>query len=133
MVETTVSSTSLDICCIYAGLAAADAPKKISGVHKRCWKYIPHLTKTPESAPKPEVQAVQAAWLIKPPLPPKLPKILHWSPGLSCSTVGLFQSFLMICGCLSLVVWFLNMVVFLQLLRFLKVFDPLNSNLMLWN
>ncbi|CAN8248452.1 unnamed protein product [Cochlearia groenlandica] len=23
------------------GLQAAEAPKKISGVHKRCWKYIP--------------------------------------------------------------------------------------------
>ncbi|EPS66890.1 hypothetical protein M569_07887, partial [Genlisea aurea] len=25
------------------GVAAADAPKKISGVHKRCWKYIPNV------------------------------------------------------------------------------------------
>ncbi|XWS53059.1 hypothetical protein CRYUN_Cryun11dG0125200 [Craigia yunnanensis] len=48
------------------GLPAADAPKKISGVHKRCWRYIPHLSKpgeiTPalmkptENAPKPEAQ-----------------------------------------------------------------------------
>ncbi|KAL0735146.1 hypothetical protein Bca4012_011356 [Brassica carinata] len=28
------------------GLPAAEAPKKISGVHKRCWKYIPNLSKT---------------------------------------------------------------------------------------
>ena len=49
-----------------AGLPAADAPKKISGVHKRCWRYLPHLSKpeetTPnlmkptENAPKPEAQ-----------------------------------------------------------------------------
>ncbi|OMO86082.1 hypothetical protein CCACVL1_09819 [Corchorus capsularis] len=31
------------------GLAAADAPKKISGVHKRCWRYIPHLSKPGET------------------------------------------------------------------------------------
>ncbi|CAN8253264.1 unnamed protein product [Cochlearia groenlandica] len=28
------------------GVRAAEAPKKISGVHKRCWKYIPNLSKT---------------------------------------------------------------------------------------
>ncbi|KAF8082978.1 hypothetical protein N665_0798s0016, partial [Sinapis alba] len=28
------------------GLRAAEAPKKISGVHKRCWKYIPNLSNT---------------------------------------------------------------------------------------
>ncbi|KVH94669.1 hypothetical protein Ccrd_003265 [Cynara cardunculus var. scolymus] len=45
------------------GIPAADAPKKISGVHKRCWKYIPDSNKTkqitPESQPQtePEVQA----------------------------------------------------------------------------
>ncbi|XVF19947.1 hypothetical protein REPUB_Repub11eG0155300 [Reevesia pubescens] len=46
------------------GLPAADAPKKISGVHKRCWRYIPHLSKSggtlmkpTENAPKPEAQA----------------------------------------------------------------------------
>ncbi|XWS74059.1 hypothetical protein CRYUN_Cryun02cG0183100 [Craigia yunnanensis] len=48
------------------GLPAADAPKKISGVHKRCWRYIPHLSKPgettlnlmkpTENAPKPEAQ-----------------------------------------------------------------------------
>ncbi|WCJ20397.1 hypothetical protein M5689_002632 [Euphorbia peplus] len=27
------------------GLPVADAPKKMSGVHKRCWKYIPSLSK----------------------------------------------------------------------------------------
>ncbi|CAN1150666.1 hypothetical protein LINPERPRIM_LOCUS18074 [Linum perenne] len=27
------------------GIPAADAPKKISGVHKRCWKYLPGLEK----------------------------------------------------------------------------------------
>ncbi|KAI4319585.1 hypothetical protein MLD38_033168 [Melastoma candidum] len=26
------------------GTPAADAPKKISGVHKRCWRYLPNLT-----------------------------------------------------------------------------------------
>ncbi|KAG6789367.1 hypothetical protein POTOM_005464 [Populus tomentosa] len=37
------------------GLPIADAPKKISGVHKRCWKYIPSLAKSIEgkaSSPK---------------------------------------------------------------------------------
>ncbi|KAF5744545.1 hypothetical protein HS088_TW07G00118 [Tripterygium wilfordii] len=33
------------------GLPAADAPKKISGVHKRCWKYITSLTKPTETMP----------------------------------------------------------------------------------
>lgn len=48
-----------------AGLPAADAPKKISGVHKRGWRYIPNskteivpsTTKPMESAPAAEVQA----------------------------------------------------------------------------
>ncbi|XP_010520237.1 PREDICTED: uncharacterized protein LOC104799412 [Tarenaya hassleriana] len=31
------------------GLTAAEAPKKISGVHKRCWKYIPNLSKPSNS------------------------------------------------------------------------------------
>ncbi|XP_065877089.1 uncharacterized protein [Euphorbia lathyris] len=49
------------------GLPAADAPKKISGVHKRCWKYIPSLSKlsgsklsssnSTETAQKSETQA----------------------------------------------------------------------------
>ncbi|KAI3820007.1 hypothetical protein L1987_13863 [Smallanthus sonchifolius] len=43
------------------GILAADAPKKISGVHKRCWKYIPNSKKTEQitSHPQsePEVQA----------------------------------------------------------------------------
>ncbi|ONI00049.1 hypothetical protein PRUPE_6G065000 [Prunus persica] len=48
------------------GLPAADAPKKISGVHKRGWRYIPNskspesvpsVTKPTESAPAAEVQA----------------------------------------------------------------------------
>ncbi|KAM7516300.1 hypothetical protein LguiA_005883 [Lonicera macranthoides] len=39
------------------GLQAADAPKKISGVHKRCWKYIKNLNNKEETAPKPEVEA----------------------------------------------------------------------------
>ncbi|CAN6692854.1 unnamed protein product [Malus baccata var. baccata] len=47
------------------GLPAADAPKKISGVHKRGWRYIPNsmteivpsTTKPTESAPAAEVQA----------------------------------------------------------------------------
>ncbi|XP_002520452.2 uncharacterized protein LOC8279792 [Ricinus communis] len=33
------------------GLPIADAPKKISGVHKRCWRYIPSLSKSLESKP----------------------------------------------------------------------------------
>ncbi|XP_020223937.1 uncharacterized protein LOC109806019 [Cajanus cajan] len=32
------------------GLPIADAPKKISGVHKRCWKYLPNVVKAPESS-----------------------------------------------------------------------------------
>ncbi|CAN7006023.1 unnamed protein product [Brassica rapa subsp. trilocularis] len=40
------------------GLRAAEAPKKISGVHKRCWKYIPNLSKTtPATATAAQVQA----------------------------------------------------------------------------
>nr|XP_043637031.1 uncharacterized protein LOC122608015 [Erigeron canadensis] len=31
------------------GVPAADAPKKISGVHKRCWKYIPNSKITEQS------------------------------------------------------------------------------------
>lgn len=42
-----------------AGLPAADTPRKISGVHKRCWRYIPNKVKAEESTPKAEVQA---AW-----------------------------------------------------------------------
>jgi len=43
-----------------AGLPAS-APKKISGVHKRCWKYIRNPKKLEaEPKPKPEPQA-QAA------------------------------------------------------------------------
>ncbi|CDP09134.1 unnamed protein product [Coffea canephora] len=34
----------------------ADAPKKISGVHKRCWRYIPNSKKTNQSSPDPQVQ-----------------------------------------------------------------------------
>ncbi|KAI7746461.1 hypothetical protein M8C21_004639 [Ambrosia artemisiifolia] len=43
------------------GIPAADSPKKISGVHKRCWKYIPNskkpeqITSLPQS--EPEVRA----------------------------------------------------------------------------
>lgn len=52
-------------------MAAADAPKKISGVHKRCWRYIPNLTKSTESAPNltkspetvPKTEA-QVSWCI---------------------------------------------------------------------
>ncbi|CAM8928993.1 hypothetical protein QQ045_023425 [Rhodiola kirilowii] len=39
------------------GLPAAEAPKKISGVHKRCWRYIPNLSKTLTEAPKPQLEA----------------------------------------------------------------------------
>ncbi|CAJ2660930.1 unnamed protein product [Trifolium pratense] len=28
-----------------------DAPKKISGVHKRCWRYLPNVVKASESSP----------------------------------------------------------------------------------
>lgn len=47
----------------YAGVPA-EAPKKISGVHKRCWRYIPKLKKLENNIdtstiPKPEAQA---AW-----------------------------------------------------------------------
>jgi len=31
-------------------LPLADAPKKISGVHKRCWKYLPNVVKASESS-----------------------------------------------------------------------------------
>ncbi|XP_010443650.1 PREDICTED: uncharacterized protein LOC104726481 [Camelina sativa] len=44
------------------GLRAAEAPKKISGVHKRCWKYIPNLTKAAPATNSATVAAdVQAA------------------------------------------------------------------------
>ncbi|KAE9600362.1 hypothetical protein Lal_00045357 [Lupinus albus] len=33
------------------GLPIADAPKKISGVHKRCWRYLPNIVKASESSP----------------------------------------------------------------------------------
>lgn len=39
------------------GVPAADAPKKISGVHKRCWRYIPNLKRIGESTPKQEESA----------------------------------------------------------------------------
>ncbi|CAH8306292.1 unnamed protein product [Eruca vesicaria subsp. sativa] len=38
------------------GLRAAEAPKKISGVHKRCWKYIPNLSKTTPATNSAQVQ-----------------------------------------------------------------------------
>lgn len=39
-----------DILQLIAGLPLADAPKKISGVHKRCWRYIPNVVKALESS-----------------------------------------------------------------------------------
>ncbi|KAK7303095.1 hypothetical protein RJT34_13996 [Clitoria ternatea] len=33
------------------GLPIADAPKKISGVHKRCWRYLPNVVKVIEGPP----------------------------------------------------------------------------------
>ncbi|KAE9585984.1 hypothetical protein Lal_00010341 [Lupinus albus] len=33
------------------GLPIADAPKKISGVHKRCWRYLPNVVKPSEISP----------------------------------------------------------------------------------
>ncbi|GMN23914.1 hypothetical protein TIFTF001_000326 [Ficus carica] len=50
-------------CILIMGLQAADAPKKISGVHKRCWRYIPNLTKSigsETSATKPTENASKA-------------------------------------------------------------------------
>ncbi|XP_038900676.1 uncharacterized protein LOC120087826 [Benincasa hispida] len=38
------------------GTPIAEAPKKISGVHKRCWKYIASLPRSGESNPSAEVQ-----------------------------------------------------------------------------
>ncbi|CAN1808897.1 hypothetical protein LINPERHAP1_LOCUS25499 [Linum perenne] len=32
------------------GLPAAEAPKKISGVHKRCWRYLPGVEKSIRNA-----------------------------------------------------------------------------------
>ncbi|KAG7538320.1 Mitochondrial 28S ribosomal protein S34 [Arabidopsis suecica] len=43
------------------GLRAAEAPKKISGVHKRCWKYIPNLSKTAPATNSATAADVQAA------------------------------------------------------------------------
>ncbi|XP_031286316.1 uncharacterized protein LOC116145003 [Pistacia vera] len=34
------------------GLPIADGPKKISGVHKRCWRYIPSSIKSAENTPR---------------------------------------------------------------------------------
>ncbi|XP_043688739.1 uncharacterized protein LOC122639814 isoform X2 [Telopea speciosissima] len=39
------------------GVTAADAPKKISGVHKRCWRYVPDSKKATENLLKQEAQA----------------------------------------------------------------------------
>lgn len=36
---------------IIAGVPLVDAPKKISGVHKRCWRYLPNVVKVSESSP----------------------------------------------------------------------------------
>ncbi|KAK2371084.1 28S ribosomal S34 protein [Trifolium repens] len=33
------------------GLPLVDAPKKISGVHKRCWRYLPNVVKASENSP----------------------------------------------------------------------------------
>nr|GMC49343.1 28S ribosomal protein [Ipomoea batatas] len=38
------------------GTPIADAPKKISGVNKRCWRYLPNSKKVEENTPKLEVQ-----------------------------------------------------------------------------
>ncbi|KAK6929436.1 hypothetical protein RJ641_005641 [Dillenia turbinata] len=38
----------------FIGAPTADAPRKISGVHKRCWRYIPNSFKAIEKAPTPE-------------------------------------------------------------------------------
>ncbi|XP_051119321.1 uncharacterized protein LOC127243378 isoform X2 [Andrographis paniculata] len=40
------------------GSPIADAPKKISGVHKRCWKYIPNVKRIAEKAPEQEPQSI---------------------------------------------------------------------------
>ncbi|CAH9054506.1 unnamed protein product [Cuscuta europaea] len=39
------------------GSPIAEAPKKISGVNKRCWRYIPNSHKAEECTPKHEVQS----------------------------------------------------------------------------
>ncbi|KAK1272199.1 hypothetical protein QJS04_geneDACA007630 [Acorus gramineus] len=44
------------------GVPAAHTPKKISGVHKRCWKYISEApNETNDSTPKPESTLEQEA------------------------------------------------------------------------
>lgn len=42
------------------GMPIVEAPKKISGVHKRCWKYIASLPRLGESKTSAEVQT---SWL----------------------------------------------------------------------
>lgn len=39
------------------GTPIAEAPKKISGVNKRCWRYIPNLNKVEENTHKMEIQS----------------------------------------------------------------------------
>lgn len=46
-----LSQVEVNIVEFVAGLPAADAPKKISGVHKRGWRYIPSLSKSTENVP----------------------------------------------------------------------------------
>ncbi|KAI3462963.1 hypothetical protein Pfo_019626 [Paulownia fortunei] len=40
------------------GMPAADVPKKISGVHKRCWRYIANSKRTEEGASKEDLHTV---------------------------------------------------------------------------
>lgn len=40
------------------GTPIAEAPKKISGVHKRCWRYIPNTKRIVKSAPQQNPQSV---------------------------------------------------------------------------
>ena len=50
-------------------MPTADAPKKISGVHKRCWRYMPNSNKLTASDPSTSIPIenaptaeVQTAW-----------------------------------------------------------------------
>ena len=53
----------------HAGLPAADAPKKINGVHKRCWRYMPNSNELTASDPSTSIpieytstSEVQTVW-----------------------------------------------------------------------
>lgn len=120
----------VDLVEFNAGLQAADAPKKISGVHKRCWRYIPNLSKSTESAPNltkstetvPKDE-VQASWCIS-------LSYRYWLPDLLYSDIP----FWLICSVLELSS--IGIVVFRCCLFssqfFLDVFDALCSIFVHW-